>query len=180
MRCNPARRFQKTPAVFQPFDIKRNRFSLLIATQVFEGVDNIDIAFVAHTDRLAETDPLLLKIGQGLCNIGSALRGHPEKPRRSDQRDNGYIQGQGAVNDAHTVWAEEANSITGGRCFELFFKKLSFGTGLPEAGGDNDSPFSANLTEIFENLYHLGRWQNKHYQVGRFWQIKRRGISFIA
>ena len=44
---------EKTPAVFQAFDMRKNDFYIVIFAEIFQGICKIQITAVGHVDSLA-------------------------------------------------------------------------------------------------------------------------------
>lgn len=80
MGRNPAGALDKAAGILDPFYVERDGPGILVLPQVLQGVDDIDIGFVADADGLAQADAPLAQIRQGLGDIGSALGGDPQLP----------------------------------------------------------------------------------------------------
>lgn len=93
------------------------------------------------------------------------------------QGGDGDVQGIFGVYDPHAVGTQEADTISFRDLPETFLQLPPFLSGLLETGADDDRALCAYFCEILEERDDLGRGDDQHCQVRRFWEVKRGGVG---
>ena len=173
-------RAHELAGVRDPFDVHQNASGVRVAPEVIDEVAEVDLDHRAHGNERGEPDVLVDGHVENGGAEGPALGEERHAPGLRDLGEERAVQMDPWPDDAEAVRADDTNPVLASNLEDLVLERLSRGSGLLEAGREDDDPLHSRLTALLDQLADRLRGSGNDREVDRFGDGAHVGVGLDA